>query len=103
MVVLSRMTRVRYIFEAHLHHYIIAHELGAETALKQLPVKGTFEQISFCKSSTLVMGVPEHKAVMIGNLAFLLETCFYLLMASTIALFIEILMKKWRNNRVIVL
>src|SRR5206468_22201 len=55
-LVLSIMTRVRYIFEAHLHHYIIAHELGAEAALKQLPVKATFEQISFCKSSTLVMG-----------------------------------------------
>ena len=101
--VLNRMRRMRYIFEAHLHHYMSTHELGADTALKQLPVNITFEEISSCKSSTLIMGVPETKAVMVSNLAFLLETCSYLLIASTIALFIEIPMKTWRNNRVIAL
>jgi len=104
-VVLTNMKRIRHFFEAGISHYMAAYVFEDVLNINQLPVeyKPNFEQISLCKSNTLQMGVPETKAVMVKNLSFLLETCCYLLITSTIALFIEILIKKRKTNRVIVL
>jgi len=88
-------------FEAQLHRFNLHHELQSEMVVKEVPIHATYEQISWCKSDTLVMWIRERSAVMVTNFSFLIQTCFYLLIVSSLALFIEILMKKWRNRRVI--
>jgi len=77
----------------NFQHYINHHELEEELTMKQIPVHVTSDQISFCKASSLVIGVPEHKDVMVSNLVFLIHTCSYLFIGSTFVLFIEILIK----------
>jgi len=97
-VVLNTMTRMRYLFESDLADYLLHHMLEEDLVINELPLMSTFEQISSCKSNTLVMSVPEHKAVMLSNLVFLIHTCSYLFIGSTIILFIEILIKKYVNK-----
>ena len=97
-VVLNALRRMRYLFESDVKHYMIHHMLEGDLVINELPFKSTFEHISFCKSNTLVMSVPEHKDVMVSNLVFLIHTCSYLFIGSTIILFIEILIKKYVNK-----
>ena len=81
-VALTTMKRIRHIFESDLSHYMTDHVFEEALNIYQLPEnsKPTFEQISFCKSNTLVMDVPEHKDVMVSNLVFIIHTCSNLFM-----------------------
>jgi len=94
--ILNKLRRMRYIFQASLHHFIINHELQSD-----IPVGITSQHISWCKSDTLVMGAPKQNAFMVTNFSLLIQICSYLLIISSLALFIEILIDKWRDRRVI--